>query len=55
MSRFEAELLSVKKIQLTNLIEWFVESDRKQHFTKDRKNLGMNTGGTNVIQPEFVM
>ena len=38
MSRFGAELLSVKKIQLTKLIEWFMESNRKQHFAKERRN-----------------
>ena len=31
---------SVKEIQLAKLmlIEWFVESDRKQHFAKDRRD-----------------
>jgi hypothetical protein len=50
--------VSVKKIQLARLIEWVVQSDRINISQKTEGTegfCGMNTGGANVNQPEFVL
>ena len=57
ISRFGAKLLSVKKIQPSlSSGSWNrIENNISQKTGGTEGFCGMNTGGTDVIQPEFVM